>query len=187
MRFVRQCGRLALFSLAALRILAAPETILARHHRTEAELQAKIEREHNPVKKAKIEIDLGHLKMEQAASAFDHDDASGGTRLLDAYLDCMQTAWKILQDSGREATKKPQGFMALDIALRENSRFLFDLQQRTPYEESGPIARVARQADALHTQVLAALFPGGKLEKSRAKHLSADPQASALRPSEPPQ
>jgi hypothetical protein len=38
---------------------------------TEADLLARIEREQNPVKKAKLEIRLGRVKLLQAIEAFD--------------------------------------------------------------------------------------------------------------------
>ncbi|HUI43160.1 MAG TPA: hypothetical protein VL523_14450 [Terriglobia bacterium] len=173
--------------LAALGMSAAPLALQARHAMSEAELMSRIDRENNPVKKAKLEIKLGGLKLSEAASAFDHDQSDSGAKLLDAYFNCMKQAWSLLQASGRDPNHKPQGFMALDIALRENARLLLDLQQRTPFEERGPIVHVAKQSDALHTQVLAALFPGGKLEPAPAKAAKPQgPPASALRPGGPP-
>ena len=45
---------------------------------TEQELLARIEKESNPVKKAKYQIQLGRLKLEAAIQAYGHDDIEHG-------------------------------------------------------------------------------------------------------------
>lgn len=186
MMFARRPARWVSAWLAALGLAAMPQSLSARRPKSEAELRAGLERESNPVKKARLEIDLGDLKLSQAASAFDHDQADSGARLLDAYFECMQQAWTLLEGSGRDPNHKPQGFKALDIALRENARILLDLQRRTPFEEREPIVQVAKRANDLHSRVLAALFPGGKLEPPPAAPKPGGPPASALTHGAPP-
>src|ERR1043166_3485515 len=126
---------------------------------TEQDLLARIQKENNPVRKAKYQIQLGRLKLEAAMQAYGHDDIEHGQPLLDAYLRQMQAAWDTLGKSGRQAIKKPQGFRELDIALREDGRFLNDLKQRTPYMDREPVEKVAVEIEKLHEQVLQALFP----------------------------
>lgn len=165
MSFARRPGTFVLASVAVLGMTAAPSFLCARHQENEQELVANIERENNPTRKAKLEIQLGTLKLEQAATAFDHDEFDGGAKLLDQYSGWMGKAWGSLEETGRDASRKAQGFKDLDIALRENARALADLAHRTPFSDRGAIEQTAKLADALHTQVLAALFPSGVKEQ----------------------
>ena len=134
---------------------------------TEQDLLARIQRESNPVKKAKYQIQLGRLKLDAAIQAYGHDDLEHGQPLLNAYLQQMQAAWDTLGKSGRQAIKKPQGFRELDIALREDGRLLNDLKHRTPYMDREPIEKVAAEIERLHEEVLQALFPPLKNQTSR--------------------
>src|SRR5260370_25378250 len=104
----------------------------ARHADSESDLAARLQREQNPVKKAKYEIRLGRLKLNQAIDAYDKGSPDQSGQLLDAYLERMKSSWQILRDSGRNAVRQPQGFKELDIALREDSRTLEDLKHRVP-------------------------------------------------------
>lgn len=165
-------------------MIAAPVASYAHHSETEPELLARLANENNPAKKAKIEIRLGSLKLEQAAAAYDKDEVEAGAKLLNSYLSWMKQAWNLLHDSGRDASHRPQGFIDLDIALREDVRKLADLRIHMPLADRNPIERVGVETDSLHTQVLAALFPGGQLEGSDST-TPPNPKngpASALRP-----
>jgi hypothetical protein len=184
MRVVQRPGRLALAWVVAFGMIAIPPTSSAHHSESEPELLARLANESNPAKKAKIEIRLGSLKLEQAAAAYDKDQVEAGAKLLDSYLSWMKQAWNLLHDSGRDASHRPQGFIDLDIALREDVRKLADLRVHTPLADRSPIERIGVETDALHTQVLAALFPGGQLQDSDSTK-PVNPKggpASALRP-----
>ena len=159
-----------------------PAPLAARHPDTEEDLQARIEREPNPVKKAKFEVRLGRVKLAQAIAAYDKGDLDRSNALAAAYLAEMKGAWQRLRDTGRNAVKKPEGFRELDIALREDARVLDDLAHRIPYNDRGPVTEVAHAVDQLHGEVLAALFPPEA--PSRAKKRSAPSGVTRLlRPS----
>jgi hypothetical protein len=191
MRLVRAAGIFASTAAVALAIVAAPPSLGARHPETEQELLARIEREANAAKKARLQVELATLKLNEAAAAFDHDQYESGKKLLQQYTGWIRKAWNVLEASRHDAARKPQGFMALDIGLRENSRALADLAERTPFEDRGPIEATAKAADALHSEVIAALFPGvqdqdasGPRGTGPSPATKATP-ASALGPGEP--
>lgn len=140
---------------------------------SEESLLRRIEQQGNPVKRAKLEIRLGRLYLEGAIEAFERGELSAVYSRLDQYLETMQGAWTTLQNSGREAWRKPQGFKDLDIALREDDRALQDLLRRVPYDYRGPIEEVVQEAEALRAEVLKALFPQ---EDARKKKSHAGPQ-----------
>jgi hypothetical protein len=167
---------LALATLLTAVVGPALRTLRAREY-SERELLARIQREGDPVKKAKYQIQLGRLKLQQALEAYSRNDVDHGQPLLDSYLEEMKGAWHTLENSGRPALKKPQGFRELDIALREDGRFLKDLEQRTPYMDRDPVTKVAAAISKLHEQVLEALFPPTKTQTSR-QHVNSFPGLS---------
>lgn len=144
---------------------------------SEPKLLARIERQQNPVRRAKLKVRLGRVKLTQAIAAYDRGSLEQCQQLLDSYLETMQSAWADLQSSGREAWRKPNGFKQLDIGLREDIRFLEDLMRRVPYEHRGPVEKVFHEAESLREAVLKALFPPVRPQKERKKFVGrASPQ-----------
>jgi hypothetical protein len=74
----------------------------------------------------------------------------------------MKSSWKFLQNSGRKASKQPEGFRELDISLRENVRTLQDLGRTVSYFDRAPLMNAAQQLDQMRDEVLHALFPEDK-------------------------
>jgi hypothetical protein len=187
MRLARPAGSSALIAAVALAIVAAPIVLGARHQDSEEDLLARIGRENNPARKAKLQVELASLKLDEAAAAFNHDQYDSGKKLLDQYTGWIHETWNLLKESGRDASRKPQGFKDLDITLRENARALADLAEHTPFADRGPIEDTAREADSLHNQVMAVLFPDG-VKEDEAPPLSSEkrpaPPASVLGPGE---
>jgi hypothetical protein len=186
MRVVGRPGACVLTWVVALGIVAAGGGLHAKRQTNEQELEARIDGETNPTKKAKLEIQLGALKLGEAVDAYDHNQFDEGPKLIGSYWSWMKKAWELLEKSGRDASRKPQGFKDLDITLRENARRLNDLAHRTPFADRGDIEHVGTEIDALHAQVMAALFPGGQPKgcgPADAPKTAAAP-ASALRPGE---
>ena len=128
---------------------------------TEEQLLQRIQGEQNPVKKAKDEIKLARLKFTQVHDAYSQGHIEAGEKLLGAYVEVMKTSWKILQDSGRKASKQPEGFRELEIALREDVRSLQDLERTVSYYDRGPLVNAAQELEQMRSEVLQALFPGG--------------------------
>jgi hypothetical protein len=126
---------------------------------TEEELLARLQKEHNPVKRAKYDMRLGRIKLEQAIAAYEQGNLDAGVQLLDAYLQRIKDAWQALHSSGRNAARQPQGFKELDIALRQDIRLLEDLKHRVSYYDREPVKKVADEIEGIRSEVLRALFP----------------------------
>ncbi|MGH9351841.1 MAG: hypothetical protein ACRD2G_06750 [Terriglobia bacterium] len=149
---------LALAAVVALAFF--PGVGQARHQDNAADLEARIQREKNPVKKAKLQIRLGRLDLDQAADAYDHQKMSLGQKLLSESTDEMEDAWTLLKSTGRSPAKKPDGFMQLEIGLREETRALGELRRRVFYLYRGPVDSTLKTLTQMHSQVLVGLFPG---------------------------
>ena len=134
----------------------------ARTRETEEQLLARLQTENNPVRKAKVEIRLGRLKLERAVEAYGQGNVEGGATLLDAYLGRVTEAWQTLRGSGRNAARHPEGFKELDIALREDIRRLEDVKHRIAFDDRGPAEKVSKEIEGIRSEVLRALFPAGR-------------------------
>jgi hypothetical protein len=127
---------------------------------TEAQLLQQIQSEQNPVRKAKDEIKLANLKLAQVKEAYAQGHMEEGVKLLGALTDALKASWKILQDSGRTASKQPEGFKELEIALREDVRVLQDLGRTVTYLDRPPLEKVAQDLEQMRSEVIHAQFPG---------------------------
>src|SRR5579859_176275 len=151
----------ATICLAVLVIVRGIAPLQAFREDSEKDLLTRIQREHDPVKKAKYEIRLARLNLIQGATACEKDDHDGCSKSLNAYLVLINSSWKDLKSSGRNAVKQPSGFKELDIALREDEYTLDDLKRRMPIEDVGGIDPVIREVEKLHDADFGALFPDG--------------------------
>lgn len=150
-----------LFTLlsAGVLVLASVKLSSALRDDSEPELLQRIARESNPVKKAKYEIRLARVKLKQALATRESGDVEGSMRSLEAYRDRVSSAWSILQKSGRSAHKKPEGFKELDIALREDERYLEDYVHRISVLDREPVENIVQEVAKIREEVLRALFP----------------------------
>jgi hypothetical protein len=158
--------------LCGLILLAIPDALRAsppRRQDKEPDLLARLQRESNPVKKARLEVRLGRVKLFQAIAALDRGNIEETNRRLGAYMETLNSCWARLKNSGRVAHKKPSGFKELDIELREDARYLEDLRRRIPYEERGKADQIAGEVDQMRNEVLKALFPPMPLRKGEKK------------------
>jgi hypothetical protein len=152
----RRCLLLALsLTLAGL----LPKPALARHHWTEAELNARIARENNPIKRAKLVMQLGRLQLTESSEAYNKGDIEHGAKLLEMYWRNMQQAWTVLKQTNRNPVKHPDGFKDLEINLREARRILQDLAQHVSYDVRDPVLKAESETAALRSKVILALFP----------------------------
>ncbi len=159
-------------SVAVLGILLAGPCAMARE--TEEQLVQRIQSEQNPVKKAKDEIKLASLKLTQVREAYAQGHIQEGAKLLVSLTDTTKASWKILQNSGRRASKQPEGFRELEIALREDVRTLQDVGRTVDYFDRSPLDNAAQELEKMRGEVLHALFPGAP---PRTRKGSAPPPA----------
>ncbi len=129
---------------------------------TEAQLVARMQNEHNPVKKSREETRLARIKLRQAIQAYGQGNIEQGAQLVGAYLGRIKDTWHILKTSGRNAARAPEGFKELDIELREDARLLDDLKRRVSFFDRDPIEKVAKDVEQVRAEVLLALFPAAQ-------------------------
>ena len=159
--------------LALLGILLAGLCAMGRE--TEEQLLQRIQSQQNPVKRSMDEIKLARLKLMQVHDAYSQGHIEAAAKLLGTFVDEMKTSWKLLQNSGRKASKQPEGFRELEISLRENVRSLQDLGRLVSYFDRAPLVNAAQELEQMRSEVLHAQFPGGN---PRTRKGSPPPQTT---------
>lgn len=162
-----------------LAILAQPPVyaLPGRNKDKEEELIAKIERENNPGKRARLQLHLAKLKLKEACEAYDARDFGEGKALLRQYLGYVRASWATLQSADSGVGKHLQAFKDLEISLREDDRFLEDLRHRVPYPESETVKKAEKESSEVHNQVLEAIFPNDMPPKRKRKLLTSPKSA----------
>jgi hypothetical protein len=154
---VVECRAVRVVFLVVLGLI--PICTSAKSHETAADLQQRIDSDQNPVKKAKDEVKLAELKLDDVKGEYSAGRIDSGQKVLGTFVDEMKTSWKLLQDSGRKAPRQPDGFKELEIALRENERILQDLARTVSYFDRAPIMKAVMDLDQMRNEVLQAQFP----------------------------
>jgi hypothetical protein len=175
-------------AVACLALLGQPfvHASPGRNNDKEENLAARIEHEQNPGKKARLQLRLAKLRLTEADEAYHSRNFAEGRDLLKQYLSQIRASWATLQGAENGVRKHLRAFKDLEIALREDDRFLQDMSRRIPYPESETIKAIAKESSAVHNQVLEAIFPVGVPPKARRKpprapESSKPPKAGAVK------
>ena len=160
--------RVAIAVVLSLLSLSSTVVVRAMARDDEPTLISKIGRETDPVKKAKLEVKLGRVRLQQAFDAYSGGKYEDCWKLLGSYQDSMNQAWTDLQASGKVAAKKPDGFKQLDIGLRESRRELENFETHITFAEREVVQSVRAKTEALHNRVLRELFPATPLKKNKS-------------------
>ena len=142
-----------------------------RNRDKEENLIARIKREKNPGKKARLHLRLAKLKLREADAAYHSRNFAEGKALLQQYLHQVRSSWATLQGADNAVRKHLGALKDLEISLREDDRFLEDMRHRVPYPESEAVKEIAKESSTVHNQVLEAIFPSGISPKGRKKRL----------------
>lgn len=119
----------------------------------------KLERESDPVDRAKIGIRISELLLDDVGEAVRDGDFNQMERELTEYSTTIQDAHQALVESGRDAVKKPGGFKELEIALRKHVRKFEDFARILTLEHRKPLEKTKDLAIGIRDKLLKALFP----------------------------
>lgn len=159
-----------LVAAGCLVILASPfahATPGRNNKKREEKLAAKIAREKNPGKAAKLRMKLAKLKLSEANEAYRQQNFEEGKALLQQYLEQVKASWATLQGAPKAVKKHLGAFMKLEMSLSRDGRFLEDMREGIPYPHSEFVKEIEKESNTVHTQVMEALFPSGYMRKRR--------------------
>ncbi|MBI2956160.1 MAG: hypothetical protein HYY26_02485 [Acidobacteria bacterium] len=122
------------------------------------ELQEKLSRTSSPAERAKITVKIGEELLKQAAAKYGAGAYEEGDRVLAEYVEAIRAAHQGLQDSGRDARRKPAGFKQLEIHLRKSRRKLEDMARIVPYPQRAPVEKTMEEMESIRSELLRALM-----------------------------
>jgi len=159
MRFSR------LLSVFALTLLVASSV---RAENLE-KLRQELARANDPVDRAKATAKLGDELVKQMGDRYKAGAYTDGEQLLEEYLKAVRAAHHGLQESGRDARRKPAGFKQLEIHLRKSARDMERIAQHAPVlpaDTSDTLLRAQKELDNIRSELLQALMQGNAKAKS---------------------
>lgn len=147
-------ARIAVFGIAAffawVAILAADKA---------QELQARFDREPDPVHKAKLLEKLGDAQFAEARKAEKTGDYSAVGLLMEKYRDNARIAFDALKKKQEDAEKHPEGYKQLQFHVDKALRELDQILVVAPAEYKPPLRLVRRDLSAINDELLRMLFP----------------------------
>jgi hypothetical protein len=136
----------------------ASPVVNAERERQLAREREKLERETDPVDRAKIGIKISELLLASVGEAVREEDFITMSARLDEYATVIEDAHNTMMNSGRDAQKKSAGFKELEIALRKHVLRFDDLARALSLSHRPPVEQVKDLASALRDGLLKALF-----------------------------
>jgi hypothetical protein len=91
------------------------------------------------------------------AAREDNFEAMG--TLLGEYTETLRSAQESLVKSGRDPTQEPEGFTDLELALREEARYLQDISRSLRVDDRQPIKLALDTAVSIREDLLRLIFP----------------------------
>src|SRR3984885_3484311 len=160
LRLIRAAEVVLLVSIFSLPMLCVPSFARAMQTQDATEaFRAKFTRETNPVRKAKILIQLGDAEFHDIQKDASADDAPGALAILRQYRDEAQASQKALEATGHDPEKHPNGFKELQISLRESLRRLDTVIGDLSGDEQKPFRDIRQELDQMNRQLIHQLFP----------------------------
>jgi hypothetical protein len=121
--------------------------------------RTRFTRETDPIRKAKILIQLGDAEFREIQKNTGSDNAQEALVLLRQYRDEAQACQKALEATGRIPEKHPSGFKELQISLRESLRRLDNVIADLSGDEQKPFRDVRQELDQMDRRLIHQLFP----------------------------
>ncbi len=129
-------------------------TGLAGAQEQATELKARLERESDPIRKARLELRLAELALNEGTGLYERGESEKGMGRVEEMLSLVVSAHDRLEATGRDPRKRPSGFKETEIKIREFSRRLEDLRVSLPTEERGGIEKIVARLVELRDHLL---------------------------------
>jgi len=134
-----------------------------------AKLERKYEEQKDPVHQAKALAKLLPIEVDAAAMRIKAGEVEEGIARLERYRDAAEQLYQALLATGRNPVKKPDGFLQLQIGLRETVRRLRDVADLVPYAQRDAVEAVRADLETLNVKLLQQLFPPPKPKPPKKK------------------
>lgn len=157
-------GALGISGCAALAVIAGT---LIQQDRL-AQIQARFDREADPVHRAKLMPDLGDAEFQVVHKNVAAGNLADALAAIEKYRDAAVSCKRDLDAKSIDAEKHPAGYKQLEISLRSSLRRIDDLVVGLPADEQRPFLEVRKDIQQLDHHVMHQLFP-------RQPHADSEP------------
>ncbi len=129
-------------------------------------LRQELARADDPVERAKATAKLGDELIKQMGDRYKAGANTDAEQLLEEYLKAVRAAHRGLQESGRDARRKPAGFKQLEIHLRKSAHSLERIAQHAPADSRQALVQAQDELATIRSELLQALMQGNAKPKS---------------------
>lgn len=159
-----------LLLLAPLPAAQSPRRLeKAEKHVQKLERKYEDQKQKDPMHQAKALAKLLPKGVELAGLEIQAGRVKQGVGMITRYGNEANRVYRALISTGRNPVKKPDGFMQLQIALRESVRGLRNVLGVVPFQEQETVEAVRGKMEQLNAELLQELFPPPK-PRPRKKH-----------------
>ncbi|MDP9338811.1 MAG: hypothetical protein M3P45_08085 [Acidobacteriota bacterium] len=132
------------------------------------ELQARFDRESNPLHRAHLLEKLGNAQFDETRRAFKANDMVTVGIVLEKYRDNARVALEGLRRKHADAERDGRGYRQLEIHVRRGIREVDEILLMAPEQYQPPLRIVRNDLDAMDTELIHLLF----------RYRSAEPPSS---------
>jgi succinate dehydrogenase flavin-adding protein (antitoxin of CptAB toxin-antitoxin module) len=150
-----------------------------------SEMQARFDRENNPVHRAKLLEKLGDAEFDEARRAFKANDLSTVAIVLEKYRDNVRVAFEGLKKKRTDAQKDSNGYRQLEIHVRRGIREADEIILRVPEAYQPPLQLVRRDLDSMDKELIRMLFHHRDEQPATPK--GSEPATGPEHPAGPPE
>ena len=120
---------------------------------------ASLEREQDPVRRAKLLAKLGQGEFSEFRRQADAGNYLEALRILEGYRDAVLSTQKGLAATRINAERNPAGFKELQISLRGGLRRLSETLLTLTPDEREPFDAIRKQLERIDKELIHELFP----------------------------
>ena len=144
--------------MGALQAQFASRFAASRSDDTPERMRARIATEHDPVQRARLEIRLADMVLDQILKLYADGDVEKGEVSLKEMLSLSEQAYTDLFSTKRDPRSKPAGFKESEILMRQFARKLDDLRHTLVFDDRPPVEKALARVREMHEDLLLGLM-----------------------------
>ena len=145
--------------VAAAALIAAILSAQAPPPNSVAALRARLARESDPVRRARIIGPLGDAEFQDIRDEMTEENISAALAILKQYRDEVESCAKALNAKESNPEKHPAGFKELQISVRASLRRVDEVLVGLPGDDQPPFLEVRKELEQLDHHLIHQLFP----------------------------
>jgi hypothetical protein len=139
-------------------LLSTSPLTASRSDDTPERLRARIAAEHDPVQRARLEIRLADMVLDQTCKLYAEGEVEKGEASLKEMLSLSEQAYADLFSTKRDPRSKPAGFKESEILMRQFARKLEDLRHTLSVDDRVPVEKALARVRDMHEDLLLGLM-----------------------------